>query len=233
MLTPREHQILRALVNEYSASAQPVGSRLLWSRYGFGISPATIRSVMVALTEAGFLSQPHTSAGRIPTDRAYRLFLESTEASAPSVGEQEKVVQRIKKAGSPAEAGRALARMLSEVAGAASVYASADGVEHFNLANVFGQPEFRDPRVAAYLAEVLDQAAEWLPKLADKPGKIALRIGQEHEDFRAQQVSVVAIRLPGTDGYVAVIGPARMPYRKLTSLCEHAVAVMEKTYGQT
>src|SRR6266480_4260966 len=103
MLTSRENQILRAIVNEYISSAQPVGSRLLWTRYGLGISPATIRNVMAALTEAGYLDQPHTSAGRVPTERAYRLFLEGAERSAPSVGEREKLHRRIKKAGDPGE----------------------------------------------------------------------------------------------------------------------------------
>lgn len=228
MLTPRENQILRAIVNEYVASAQPVGSRLLWTRYGLGISPATIRTVMGALTEAGFLEQPHTSAGRVPTERAYRMFLEGAEAGSPSVGEQEKIALRMRKAGSSAEAVKNLCRQLAETSGGAGVFLSDDGPQFFGLANVFGHGELADPRVARYLAELLDQTEEWLPKLASKQGQLAIRIGPENDDFRARHISVLATKLSvdGQPAYIAVVGPTRMPYRKLTSLFEYGLKEM-------
>lgn len=233
MLSSRENQILRAIVHEYISSAQPVGSRLLWSRYGFGVSPATIRNVMGALTEAGYLSQPHTSAGRIPTDRAYRLFVENAEHGAPSVGEREKVRSRLSKADDPAAALNAVARQLSDVSGGVGLASDASGVRVFGLANAFGQPEFGDPRVAAYLAELLDGADEWLPKLADTPNQLAIRIGAENQDFRAQAISVLATRLKGKsfEGWVAVVGPTRMPYRKLVSLIEYATGQFKEIHG--
>lgn len=232
MLTPRENQILRAIVNEYLNSAQPVGSRLLWTRYGLGISPATIRSVMVALTAAGFLQQPHTSAGRVPTERAYRLFLESASAGPPSLSEQQKVTIRLEKAGTPARAARKLTEQLSEVAGGAGIHLDEDGAQHFNLSNVFGQPEFEDYRVAAYLADLLDQTKEWLPKLASKVGQIAVRIGAEHEDFRAQAVAILGMKTKvGPYGcYIAVIGPTRMPYQKITALFDYGRKELERAY---
>lgn len=233
MLSPRENQILRAIVHEYISSAQPVGSQLLMTRYGLGISPATIRNVMHALTEAGYLTQPHTSAGRVPTERAYRLFVDSAERGTPSVGEQEKVSRRLAKAKTPAEALRALAAQLSEVSGAIGVALDDHGSQYFNLANAFGQPEFQDPRVAAYLAELLDGTPEWLPKFAGRSGELALRIGQENDDFRAQAVSVVGTKVTsgGHTGYVAVIGPTRMPYRKLVSLLEFGATQLKETHG--
>src|SRR5689334_3394073 len=97
MLTNRQQQILRAVVNEYLNTAQPVGSQVLWTRYGFGISPATIRAAMSSLTTEGFLEQPHTSAGRVPTERAYRLFLENASAE-PSLAEKQKVTKRLEQA---------------------------------------------------------------------------------------------------------------------------------------
>lgn len=219
MLSPREQQILRVIVNEYRSSAAPVGSQLVWQRYGLGISPATIRNVMAALTQAGYLRQPHTSAGRVPTEQAYRLFVEGAEASAPNAAEREKLSLRIKKAPNATAAANVLTRQLAEVAGAVGVYVDADGVRVYGLANAFGHPEFQDIRVARYLAEVIDQAGEWLPKLAVEPGKVAMRIGEENQDYRARQVSVLA----STDGerYYAVIGSTRMPYQKLLSLFEY------------
>ena len=75
-LTPRRERILRHLVQEYVALAQPVPSDLIARKYEAELSPATVRNEMVALEEAGLIAQPHTSAGRVPTDRGYRYFVE-------------------------------------------------------------------------------------------------------------------------------------------------------------
>ena len=74
-LTERQEKILDIIVREYVNSAQPVSSKLLEKKYDFDISPATIRIEMQKLTDKGFLSQPHTSAGRVPTDNGYRFFV--------------------------------------------------------------------------------------------------------------------------------------------------------------
>src|SRR6188472_2414452 len=75
-LDPRSQQILRAVIEEYVTTAEPVGSQTLVQRYGMGVSSATVRNVMAELETAGFLSHPHTSAGRVPTDHGYRLYVE-------------------------------------------------------------------------------------------------------------------------------------------------------------
>src|SRR5437868_4048354 len=76
-LTDRERRVLEAIVQSYVETAEPVASRVLAKRFGLGVSPATIRNAMSDLEEKGFLSHPHTSAGRIPTDRAYRLYVDA------------------------------------------------------------------------------------------------------------------------------------------------------------
>src|SRR5919106_4273767 len=77
MLTPREQRILKAIVHVYITTVEPVASRRISRRYRMDISPATIRHVMGRLEELGYLSQPHTSAGRIPTDKGYRFYVNS------------------------------------------------------------------------------------------------------------------------------------------------------------
>lgn len=71
----RRKKILKAVVEEYVSSAEPVGSKLLFEKYNFGVSPATLRSEMQALEEESYLLQPHTSAGRIPSDKGYRYYV--------------------------------------------------------------------------------------------------------------------------------------------------------------
>ena len=77
MLNARHREVLRAIVVDYVRTAEPVGSRTIARKYGFALSPATIRTIMADLEESGYLAQPHTSAGRIPTDRGYRLYVDS------------------------------------------------------------------------------------------------------------------------------------------------------------
>lgn len=77
-LDERHRQVLTAVIAEYLETAEPVGSRPVARRHGLGVSPATIRNAMADLEEMGYLSQPHTSAGRVPTDEAFRLYVDST-----------------------------------------------------------------------------------------------------------------------------------------------------------
>src|SRR5919197_4100957 len=82
-LTERERRILEAVIQTYVETAEPAGSRTLSRRFGLGVSPATIRNTMSDLEEKGFLYHPHTSAGRIPTNKAYRLYVDQLLALAP------------------------------------------------------------------------------------------------------------------------------------------------------
>jgi heat-inducible transcriptional repressor len=80
MLSERRRLVLAALVNEYVASVQPVGSKVLVERYGLGCSAATVRSELAALEETGYVFQPHVSAGRVPTDTGYRAYVDDIVA---------------------------------------------------------------------------------------------------------------------------------------------------------
>jgi heat-inducible transcriptional repressor len=93
-LTPRERRVLEAVIQTYVQTAEPAGSRMLARRHGLGVSPATIRNTMSDLEEKGFLSHPHTSAGRVPTDKAYRAYVDAllnSPAGAIVVAERERL----------------------------------------------------------------------------------------------------------------------------------------------
>ena len=83
MSDDRRLAVLRAIVEDYVATQEPVGSRALVERHRLGVSPATIRNDMAALEEEGLIAQPHTSAGRVPTDKGYRLFVDRLAAVKP------------------------------------------------------------------------------------------------------------------------------------------------------
>jgi heat-inducible transcriptional repressor len=95
-LTERQLRVLEAVVQTYIETAEPAGSQTIASRFGLGVSPATIRNTMSELEEKGFLYHPHTSAGRIPTDRAYRLYVDNIiRLSPPSHEEQNAIRQEL------------------------------------------------------------------------------------------------------------------------------------------
>ena len=89
ILGERQQKILLAVVCEYISTAEPVGSRTIARKYEFGISPATIRNIMADLEEMGLLVQPHTSAGRIPTDKGFRFYVDYLHDSRKAVEEAE------------------------------------------------------------------------------------------------------------------------------------------------
>ena len=76
-LSEREKAILRNVIQQFILTASPVGSRNISKNYNIGLSPATVRNIMSDLEESGFLNHPHTSAGRVPTDKGYRFYVDS------------------------------------------------------------------------------------------------------------------------------------------------------------
>jgi heat-inducible transcriptional repressor len=101
-LSERERQVLAALIDHYVKSAQPVGSRVLANQYNLGVSPATIRNTLQDLEELGLVTQPHTSAGRIPTDLGYRVYVDLLlKPEQLSLGERQKIDEEITSAYTP------------------------------------------------------------------------------------------------------------------------------------
>lgn len=86
MLSERRLEVLRAIVQDYVGTEEPVGSKALTERHQLGVSPATVRNDMAVLEDEGYIAQPHTSAGRIPTDKGYRLFVDKLAGVKPLSG---------------------------------------------------------------------------------------------------------------------------------------------------
>ncbi|MGQ0630734.1 MAG: heat-inducible transcriptional repressor HrcA [Sporichthyaceae bacterium] len=94
MLEDRKLDVLRAIVEDFVATQEPVGSKALVDRHNLGVSPATIRNDMAALEEEGYIAAPHTSAGRIPTDKGYRLFVDRLAEVKPLSVAERKAIAR-------------------------------------------------------------------------------------------------------------------------------------------
>jgi len=135
----RSRQILEAIIEDYISTAEPIGSSAIRSRHGLSLSAATIRNVMADLEEMGYLASPHTSAGRVPTDKAYRFYVDSLLAvRGVDRGEREEIRRRCSVSGRDVDGVfREISQMLSSV----SHYMGMVAAPRFN-ANVFRQMEF-------------------------------------------------------------------------------------------
>ncbi len=95
MQEDRRLAVLRAIVEDYVATEEPVGSKALVERHGLGVSPATVRNDMAALEDEGYITQPHTSAGRVPTDKGYRLFVDRLTTVKPMSAAEKRAIATI------------------------------------------------------------------------------------------------------------------------------------------
>lgn len=177
-LSPRGKQILEAIIEDYIITAEPVGSRTITRRHPLSLSPATVRNVMSDLEEMGFLASPHTSAGRIPTDKAYRFYVNSL-LSVKSINceDQEEIVRRCSLAGKDiGEVLKETSRMLS----ATSHYMGIVIAPRFD-ANVFRQMEF-----------VKLGSRRILAILVSRNGTVQNRIIEADEDIAADDLVKMA-----------------------------------------
>jgi heat-inducible transcriptional repressor len=116
-LTEREHLILEAVIRSYVETAEPAGSRAVVRRFNLGLSPATVRNTMSDLEEKGYLYHPHTSAGRVPTDRAYRHYVDALLGQPRSVPEAERSLRQELEAAGEHSAVEQLIRHAAQVLG--------------------------------------------------------------------------------------------------------------------
>jgi heat-inducible transcriptional repressor len=116
-LTEREHAILEAVIRTYVETAEPAGSRMVARRFRLGISPATVRNTMSDLEEKGYLYHPHTSAGRVPTDLAYRLYVDSLMQRQPVSAREHGEIRRQLESGGEGAAIEHLLRRAAQVLG--------------------------------------------------------------------------------------------------------------------
>src|SRR5512134_32372 len=121
MLDDRSRQLLKTLIERYIAEGEPVGSRSLAKISGLELSPATIRNVMADLEDMGFITSPHTSAGRVPTPRGYRLFVDTLLTVQPLEGEQERIIHGSLAIADPQRAIQTAAQLLSQLSQFAGV----------------------------------------------------------------------------------------------------------------
>lgn len=235
MLTERQEKILHSTVAEYVQSALPVSSQALLSRYGFSLSSAMVRSELNALEQKGYLAKPHVSAGRIPTDKGYRFFVDEVLSHSSSLDEQNTAALPTQeepehKARSFLESLQALCRNLAEASLSLTVvYVPEKSLfwkEGWDM--VLRAPEFRTHEHIGSFSQFLVDVERGIRGF-HSPKLLEIYIGKENPFSKEKDFSIIISAYSFSrrqKGWMALVGPKRMPYQRNIRLVRWAARSM-------
>jgi heat-inducible transcriptional repressor len=219
-LSERQQQLLKAIIEEYIDTAEPVGSEAIDRKYKLGVSPATIRNEMASLTELGFLKQPHTSAGRAPTSTGLKYYIQNLmQEKELSVRDEVAVKEKLwDERFHFHRLLRDMTRSMAEMTGGLAVATTHEGeLYHSGSSSLLDMPEFYDIDVAKTVLSMMDNADTLVNlfnrAVGEDPIKILLG-----EDLGLQFLEPVGMVFTHYDagqnhyGSIGIVGPSRMPY---------------------
>lgn len=227
ILGERQQSILGAVVREYVATARPVTSQAIGMRErDLGVGAATIRNEMLVLDELGYLEQPHTSSGRVPTDKGYRFFVDHlTEEDELTNRERTKILELFTNLDDEDIFVKEFSRTISQMTGTFAAAGLFDDELFYDVgfSQILKEPEFQD---SAYLksfgklVDILDDVSRSLCHEARNASEVVF-IGHENplREGRGHAMILSSWRHPaGFGGFLALIGPKRMDYQRAISL---------------
>lgn len=232
----RQSKILEVIVREYVDTAQPVSSGILNKKYKFDISSATIRSEMKQLEKDGYVYQPHTSAGRIPTDKGYRCYINSLNGKkCLTVKEQDVFKQNLPTKKDISYLMPRIANLLADMSSGLAISGLLDDEPEFYRAGVgrlLRELELESREHMHRLTETLDYLDRNIEQLFDivQDETIGIYIGQENPIKQMKGLSMIVSgqRLKsGSRGLIAILGPQRMRYDRNIALVEYIRDLLE------
>ena len=232
-MNKRDKKILALVIEEYTNSAVPVGSKILAEKYKLDLSPATIRTVMSKLEREKYLYQPHISSGRIPTDKAYRFFVEKIMGEQElSLADQKKLqAEVLKLKAQNKRISRTTAKLLSSFSGSLAISGSEKEFFDFGMSELLENPEFKNIDEFCRIVEALDYIDENIDSILSKmkDGETKIFIGKENPIKEISNCSMVVSPYTtknGERGVLAIVGPKRMKYAKNKSLLDYVRSLL-------
>ena len=234
-MTPRQEQILTSIVEQYAEIASPVGSITLAKL--FGVSPATVRADMAELEELGYLTQTHTSSGRIPTDKGYRFYVNSVQGQDELPGHkqighhtQRALAGRIHSGSLPETTIKNAVDTLVELTQNLGLATIGDNLYLSGLSNLFAQPEFARGEGVREVAKLLDNLEPWMREAA--PGEpLSVYIGSENPIGGTSGCSLIISKFNSPyskNSYIGVLGPTRQNYAEVMKLVKTTGELLEQ-----
>lgn len=207
----RQEKLLQKIIQEYIKTAEPVGSLKL--ARDIQVSSATVRNEMVELEESGFIFQPHTSAGRVPTEKGYFFYVSNFIKDAVLSDNDQKIFAAAMKMAQGERAVKNLAQKIAEFATEAVIVAFNPNNLYFTgLSNLFAKPEFVDRVSVTSVSQILDKSEQVLPQIIDLVSRREHILIGSNNPF-GNQCSFVATPF-GAEGFFGILGPMRMDYEK-------------------
>jgi len=222
-MTSRQEKLIKIIVEEYINSAEPVASGFLVKKFDEDVSSATIRNDMVALEKDGMIEQPHTSAGRIPTEKAYRHYLDNFyKEKSLSTSYKDKLDLINKSNNEIRNKLKEMAKYLAEISGQAVVVAFADNdIYYTGISNLFSQPEFFQRELVMDMSRVIDHLDSVVSNLFNEVFETQVELGAGCP-FGARCASIITkVNLDDKEYLISLIGPMRMDYQKNISLINY------------
>ncbi len=220
-MSSRRLEILRAVVDEYVATQEPVGTKAIAERHGLGISPATIRNEMAVLEDEGLIKQPHTSAGRIPTDLGYRVFVDKLATIKPLSPAERRAIETFLEGSSDLEellkkSVKLLADITKQVA-VVTYPIIGDGREKLAVSGTAHLARSSEDLglTLSPILEALEEQVVLMRLLDEANSTVHVRIGREQMEANLQSTSLVTVGYGGDSaqlGALGVLGPTRMDY---------------------
>ncbi|MFA6485749.1 MAG: winged-helix domain-containing protein [Candidatus Magasanikbacteria bacterium] len=213
----RQLQLLNLVIDSYIKTAEPIGSRFLLAKGKLDVGEATVRNDLRALEDDGYLTHPHTSAGRIPTEKGYLAYLADLDMSKAKLSKKDNDVfgMCLKDKGitNKEQSDKELVKALAELSDETVILAfSPDKVYYTGLSNLFSKPEFQELQLVADVSQIFDHCEDCLKTFFDNVGaEPKYFVGAEHSFGNA--LSVLAFRF-GDDSLLALLGPMRMNYAR-------------------
>lgn len=224
MISDRKKTILKAIIKEYIKTAQPVSSGMLVEKCNLKVSPATVRNDMAELEEEGYIIQPYTSAGRVPTELAYELELSELLKSKDNKNLRDSEIKLLDGLFSSEEAGaKQTAKAIAELSNGAVFWAfHKNDLYYTGLANLFAQPEFKQSEIVYDVSVIIDRMEEIIDDLFDQidNGNQVL-IGSKNPFGAFLSTVLVKYKKNNQSGIFGIMGPIRMDYARNLALIDY------------
>lgn len=252
ILSDRKQQLLNVIVEDYVNTAKPVGSQFIADEHGFDVSSATIRNEMKELEDLGYIAQPHTSAGRIPTAKGYRYYVKHFMDKDTALGQNiQAQLDRLISGYMPSGASsgmssgaeldeeqrvKVLAKALAELSQeAVLVRLGRHNYFYTGISNIFAKPEFNDTSMMYSLSELVDHLDDVLDTVQVQT-TVDIYIGDQNPISSLCSTVITEYRMVdrSTDnditGVVAILGPMRMNYQRNYGLLKYSQQLLSNNY---
>lgn len=222
MISERQEKIVKLLVKEYVKNAEPISSKFLAEKYDFGICPSALRIEFQYLIKEGYLEQPHTSSGRIPTDKAYRFFVDNLKQESEERIEDE-IEEIIKGITDYYKIASAISKYLSSHSSGFTIFNFGDFTIKEGFEEIFKSPEAKDH---SFVLDVLD----FIKEFEEREFTPGLYIGEENPTQKKRNITLICseCNFPKQKGYISILGPKRMDYENNIKLINSLNKVLKE-----